>query len=110
MNWNNVSTIEALEEAIAKSKISAILLFKHSTRCSTSDMVLNRLERNWDEKATQIIPYFVDLIANRDVSNKIEEIFNITHESPQALIIKDTKCVYHSSHTLISYQSIVSNE
>jgi len=110
MNWNNISSLEELEAAIENSNNGTILLFKHSTRCSTSDMVLNRLERNWDEKANHITPYYIDLIAHRDVSNKIEEIFNIIHESPQALIIKNKKCIYNASHTLISYQSIVSND
>jgi bacillithiol system protein YtxJ len=42
--------------------------------------------------------YFLDLLNHRDISNAIAERFNIVHQSPQVVIIKDGKVVAHASH------------
>ncbi|MEQ6118561.1 bacillithiol system redox-active protein YtxJ [Reichenbachiella sp. MALMAid0571] len=107
MNWKKLTEVEALEEIKSKSFDNPILIYKHSTRCSVSSMVLNRLERSWDDQEMQNIEiYFLDLIAHRDVSNQIESVFGISHESPQILLISSGKCVYNASHMGISYREL----
>ncbi len=70
-------------------------------------MALNRLERNWEEKKmTSVKSYFLDLISNREISNRIAHEFNVEHESPQVLIIDNGKSVYDRSHMAIDYQQI----
>ena len=44
--------------------------------------------------------------AFRDLSGLIAEKFNIQHESPQLLVIKNGKCIYDASHMSISVKSI----
>jgi bacillithiol system protein YtxJ len=46
------------------------------------------------------------LIAHRNISNKITELFKVQHESPQVLLIKEGKCVYDESHLGISMDEI----
>lgn len=69
-------------------------------------MALSRLERKWqnDEK---VKPYYLDLLAYRDVSNEIANRYDVEHESPQVLIIKGGKCVYTASHSGIIYQDLI---
>ena len=69
-------------------------------------MIKNRLERNWDieENATDI--YYLDLISYRSISNKIAETFQVIHESPQVLVIKNGKSVFDTSHYGISTEAI----
>jgi bacillithiol system protein YtxJ len=108
MNWNKLTNAAQIEEIKALSNTKPVLIFKHSTRCSVSSMSLDRLIRNWktaDED--KVVPYFLDLIANRPLSDQIEEEFNIPHESPQVIIIRDGKSVYDSSHYGISYPEIM---
>jgi bacillithiol system protein YtxJ len=69
-------------------------------------MAKSRLEKNWDFSADDIKPYYLDLIAFRDVSNAITEKFGIFHESPQALLIRNGECVYDASHLDISVQEL----
>src|SRR5437868_2805074 len=91
-----------------QSATRAVLIFKHSTRCSISAMVLSRLENKWADNDS--IPcYFLDLLKHRDVSDKIEADYNVKHESPQVLLIKNAKCSYHASHTGISVNEILMN-
>jgi len=94
-----------LDEIRTKSSSRPQLIFKHSVRCSTSALVKNRLERN--QPPDSIGFYYLDLIKNRPVSNKIADTFNVRHESPQVLLIRDGKCVYEESHMGISMDEIV---
>lgn len=108
MNWLKLTEIEQLDAIKKESANSPVLIFKHSTRCSISATSLARLERNWDESKTKgIKPYYLDLIALRPISNQIEKEFSIEHQSPQALLIKDGKCIFDSSHMAISFDELI---
>ena len=109
MNWSALESTEQLDEIQQASKENVVLIFKHSTRCSISRAALDRFERNWSvEDLKNVKPYYLDLIANRTVSNQVAQVFNVDHESPQVLIIKDGKSVYDRSHLEIDYKSIKS--
>jgi bacillithiol system protein YtxJ len=108
MNWNALDNIAELDAINEESKSTPVLLFKHSTRCSISSMALNRIESNWKDADNQLIkPYYLDLIAHRDISNQIAEQYGIEHQSPQALVISKGECIYHESHTNIRYADIM---
>lgn len=108
MNWEILTSPEQLEAIRQESASKPVMIFKHSTRCSISRMVLDRLERNWDVKDMEprVKPYFLDLISYRQVSNQIAELFDVEHESPQVLIIRNGQSIYDNSHMGIDYQSI----
>lgn len=108
MNWIQLTDLNQLQEIIALSENTPCVIFKHSTRCSISSMALNRFERNWSFENKEVQPYFLDLIANRDISNAIAEQFDVRHESPQMLIIKNGQCVFNSSHQMIRVDDIQS--
>ena len=105
MNWNRITSIEELETAHLNSSEQPIVIFKHSTRCSISSAALARFERSWDENAG-IKPYYLDLLAHRDVSNAIASKYNIEHQSPQALLIQKGVCQYHASHMSIDVDDL----
>ena len=96
MNWIPLTNEEQLLQVIDKSATVPQVIFKHSTRCSTSSMILNRLERS--TTPTTIDFHFLDLISHRQLSNKVAEKFNVYHESPQVLVIKNGTCLYDESH------------
>lgn len=84
------------------------LIFKHSTRCSISMMAKRRFELDWDKLPTDMPLYFLDLIKHRDLSNKIAQEFQVHHESPQILLIKNGECVLDQSHGSISVDDALS--
>ena len=104
MDWIHLTKLEQLEQIKDHSFNKPQAIFKHSTRCSTSSMVLNRLERS--QLPTNTDFYFLDLIQHREISNKFSEIFSVYHESPQVLLIKNGECIYDESHMGISMQEI----
>jgi len=104
MNWIKLQSETQLEEIREKSASRPQLIFKHSTRCSTSALVKGRLERAGQPEAIDF--YFLDLISFRPVSNKIAETFFVEHESPQVLLIRNGECVYDESHLGITMADI----
>ena len=73
-------------------------------------MVLDRLQRNWNpSELPEIDLYFLDLISYREISNKIAEVLNVWHQSPQIIVIKNGKCIYEASHFSISFKDITKN-
>ena len=108
MNWNKLTTAAQIDEIKALSTQKPVFIFKHSTRCSISSMSLDRLQRNWKtEDADKIAPYYLDLIAYRAISDQIASDFGVAHESPQVLVIREGKVVYHESHYAISYATLI---
>ena len=102
MNWHLLEHESQLDLIVKSSFEIPQILFKHSTRCSISRMALSKTERNWNFAETQVQPYFLDLIAHRNISNKIAEQFQIEHQSPQMLLIKNGKCIFSSTHNDIN--------
>ncbi|MDG1477417.1 MAG: bacillithiol system redox-active protein YtxJ [Vicingaceae bacterium] len=107
MNWINIKSEEDLKNAIEVSFQDnlGVVIFKHSTRCSISSLAKNRLSSDWDFNEELPI-YYLDLISYRAISSKIAEQFNVQHESPQLLILKNGVCIYDASHMDISVKSI----
>ena len=100
MNWIQLETTQQLQDIQHISGYS--ILFKHSTRCPISMMAKRRFELDKDALPQDTPLYFLDLIKHRDLSAAIAKTFDVYHESPQLLLIKDGKCVYHASHGEIS--------
>jgi bacillithiol system protein YtxJ len=107
MHWIHLTDEEQLKNIITKSQNRTQVIFKHSTRCSISSVALNRLQKT--DQPSDIDFYFLDLLAYRSLSNKITEVFQVHHESPQVLVIKDGECVYDESHLSISMDDIIEN-
>jgi len=104
MTWVNLTSLDQLNEI--KSAEGYNLIFKHSTRCSISMMAKRNFEFNWEVIPEDTKLYFLDLISYREISNSIAEIFNVAHQSPQILLIKDGECVLEASHSDISAEEV----
>lgn len=103
--WNALTDLEQLNEIVSLSNEKPVVIFKHSTRCSISRMALKQFENEFD-LSDKVTPYFLDLIAYRDVSNDIAARFGVMHQSPQLLLIKGGKSVYDVSHSDIDADAL----
>ena len=102
--WSTMSAESQIQEIVDASHENPQLIFKHSTRCSISSMAKSRLEREWNLENVQ--PWYLDLIAYRNVSNAIASQLGVDHQSPQAILLKDGIVVHDSSHNSISVSEI----
>lgn len=95
--WIALHSVEQLRGIEETSKTKTQVIFKHSTRCGISSMVINRFIDAYDINTNADL-YYLDLLSNREVSNEIAYKFQVLHESPQLLIIKNEVVVTHASH------------
>ncbi len=102
--WDNLDSIDRLNEINELSFEKPVLIFKHSTRCSISFMAKSRFEGGYEEVDMSF--HLLDLIRNRPISNQIAEDYAIRHESPQILLIKEGKCIYSATHNAIDFRSL----
>jgi bacillithiol system protein YtxJ len=98
VGWRRLTDLGQLNELIELSHQQPVLIFKHSTRCSISRFALKNFENEYAFTAEELQPYFLDLLEHRSISNEIATRFEVMHQSPQILLIKEGKCVYDESH------------
>lgn len=89
-----------------KPHVHGVLIFKHSTRCAVSMQALKNLTRQWQFNNDELPIYYLDLIKYRDLSNKIASLYEVRHESPQMLFIKNGTCTGNASHSEASITTI----
>jgi bacillithiol system protein YtxJ len=97
-SWKPLTSVFQLDEIVEFSKTKTIVLFKHSTRCGISRMVLSRFEESLADNQKEVVFCFLDLLSFRDVSDEVAARFQVLHQSPQLLVIKNGSCVAHGSH------------
>lgn len=100
--WISLTNVSQLEEIQDKSKTKTQILFKHSTRCGISSMVKRQFEKDFDFEEEALDLYYLDLLSHRDVSNAIQEVFDVQHQSPQLIIVRNQQVVAHASHGSIN--------
>ncbi len=100
MAWTDFTSLKQLsyENSVSNSSAPKAVIFKHSTRCAISVMAWGRLKRYFNQDVSGVDFYYLDLLKNRNLSDEISTHFNVTHQSPQVLIIQKGECVYHASH------------
>jgi bacillithiol system protein YtxJ len=45
----------------------------------------------------------------RDISNKLSQLYKLEHESPQALLVKNQKCIVNQSHLEINLADLMNS-
>lgn len=95
--WITLNDVAQLNEIEEKSKTKTQVIFKHSTRCGISRMVMNQFVDAYDVDS-KLDLYYLDLLNYREVSNETGYKFQLMHESPQLLVIKNGTVVTNASH------------
>lgn len=100
--WIPLNTIDQLSYIEEKSKTKAQVIFKHSTSCGISRMVINQFTSAYNLTEKDLDLYYLDLLSYRDVSDEVGYKFQVLHQSPQLLVIKNGVVVAHDSHGSIN--------
>ena len=102
LNWIPLTSLDQLEEIKEQSKTNAVLIFKHSTRCGISKMVIRQFENLFTEEHQNLKVYYLDLLNYRDISTEAGIIFQVMHQSPQLIVVQNGVSVHHASHSEIT--------
>ena len=105
--WRIIQTKDEIDNLIDRSFEESQLLLKHSYSCGTSYMAKEDLERAAVELNERFSLSLVDVVAGRAVSRYAAEKLCIRHESPQVLILKNGKVIWHGSHFNVNAENIL---
>lgn len=98
-------TTTHLSEILDASQREPVIIFKYSSECGTSSDLKKIFEKEIADKKLNSPIYIVVVQDHRVLSNKIAEMFDITHESPQIIILNKGKVTYTAHHRDIDIQN-----
>jgi bacillithiol system protein YtxJ len=102
INWIPLTTLEQLDTIKAESETEFVLIFKHSTRCGISRMVIKQFEKLFTAETKKLKVYYLDLLNYRNISDEVGSSFQVVHQSPQLIVVRNGVAVAHSSHNEIT--------
>ncbi len=102
MSMKSIRSEKDLDAAIASG---TVLIFKHSTRCGVSAAARTQVEA-FAESCPNTPVYLIDVVESRALSSAVAERFGVRHESPQVILVRDGKPVWHTSHFRITRNAL----
>ncbi|GAL68541.1 bacillithiol system redox-active protein YtxJ [Jejuia pallidilutea] len=100
--WIPLNDLVQIDYIKKKSSIKTQVIFKHSTRCGISSMVQRQFINDYNFSEKELDLYYLDILSYRNISNEVGYAFQLVHESPQLLVIKNGELVTHASHGQIN--------
>ncbi len=89
---------ELLEEDVA-------VLYKHSPACGLSAMAYRQVEQfATDHDGVPV--YTLDVLAERELSDRVAETFGVRHESPQVFVLRKGLPRWSDSHRGVKAEAI----
>ena len=102
----SVRDVAHLEALIAGSSDRPLLLYKHSRSCGTSHEALDELHAHLAEAPRDARYAIVTVQGQRDLSDAVARRFQLRHETPQAILVRDGQMVWSASHFRVTSASI----
>lgn len=106
-NWIELTTEEDFYNIIEKSNEQPQIIFKDSVTCGISAHAKERLQDGYAHLDGKADFNYLDLSAHRPISNLIAQHLNVTHQSPQIIIVKNKEVVYTASHHAIDPKTML---
>jgi bacillithiol system protein YtxJ len=102
-----IETPQELEELIERSKQGPVWVFKHSLTCPISAYAWAEFQSFVNDRPEDSGLYsLIEVQTARPVSNAVAERTGVVHQSPQALLLRDAKVVWHASHHTIRVRAL----
>jgi bacillithiol system protein YtxJ len=99
-HFTKIATTTALDELMSRSNKEPVVVFKHSTTCPISSGAYRQMEDLPGDVA------LIEVQSARDLSREVGERTGIEHESPQVIILRNSKPVWHASHWKITSEAV----
>lgn len=102
-----LTTIDQLNTALEASHHKPLLLFKHSTRCPISANAYQQVMSYLEDEPNESVDYgIIYVVEDRPTSLEAAVLTGLKHESPQVMLVKDKKPVWHTSHSYITSRAL----
>ncbi|MDQ3087144.1 MAG: bacillithiol system redox-active protein YtxJ [Acidobacteriota bacterium] len=98
--FKEINSTEKLDELFTQSNEQPIVIFKHSLTCPISSGVYQEIS-NADADINLVV-----VQTARNISNAVADKTGVRHETPQAIVLKDGKPIYHASHYDVTAEDV----
>ena len=99
-NFRKIYDKKSFEEWLARSVTSPVVVFKHSLTCPLSAQAYEEMSKLGIEVV------LVEVQRAGELSRAIAEHVNIEHESPQVMVFRNGKPVWHASHFNVRAETV----
>lgn len=93
-----LSTDTELKAALVDSFARPIVLLKHSEWCDRSQRVMGAALVELERWATQIGCRVLVVQDHRELSDAVARLFNVRHETPQVIVLRNGRVTWHAAH------------
>lgn len=101
-----IRTVTALLDAIAASHTEPLMLFKHSETCPTSSYALKELQAYVRDTSVPGNYSVMSVLTDRHICQEVAIRCEVTHESPQLLVIHGGRVECVLCHAAITRHAI----
>ncbi|HJZ68303.1 MAG TPA: bacillithiol system redox-active protein YtxJ [Blastocatellia bacterium] len=102
----NLNSVRDLDEALNESKERSILLFKHSLTCPISARAFSELQSHLERADSRVSYKLITVQSARAISDEAASRLGVTHQSPQAILVRDGRPVWNASHSEITVSAL----
>jgi bacillithiol system protein YtxJ len=95
-----VDEVGVLDELIERSNQEPVILFNHDPYCPISGRAFEEVAQLTHDVA------LVDVARRRDVTREIQQRTGVRHESPQVIVLRHGRPVWHASHFRIAADAV----
>jgi bacillithiol system protein YtxJ len=99
--FNQISSVEALEEVFDRSATAAVILFNHDPWCPVSARAFTQMQTLDDEVS------LIDVSSHRSLTREIQARTGVRHESPQVIVLRRQSAVWSASHFAINADAVL---
>lgn len=103
-----IESLPALDELFETAKEKTVWIFKHSLTCPISGAAWGEFRRFAADQPANDSAVFalIEIQYARPVSNAVAERTGVRHQSPQAILLRDSRVAWHASHYDIDLKSL----
>ena len=91
-----------LDDLLAASHATPVVIFKHSRSCGTSGYALEELTDHLAHAPEGVRYAMVTVQTHRALSDTIAARLGVRHHTPQALLVRDGQVVWSATHHRIT--------
>ncbi|MBI1760802.1 MAG: bacillithiol system redox-active protein YtxJ [Acidobacteria bacterium] len=100
--YQELTSLAGLTDLLQASHQQPVLFFKHSNACPISSRALGEFEKYLASEASASVQHALIVVQTaREVSDQLERVTGIQHESPQAILVRNGRAVWDESHLAI---------
>lgn len=93
-----LASLEELDDWLDRSRRAPVWVFKHSLTCPVSAAALDEFLAFAADGGAAAGCALIEVQTARPLSDELSRRTGVCHESPQVLLLRDGKAVWHASH------------